>query len=81
MTNKQRRASSSMDEIDFNVLPGDKLKSLARDWKVQMDSDDFAFKLDQEDPLRIYRSKFFIPKKKDLPSGESVCIKNDFSKL
>ena len=67
---KQFRASNSMDKIDFNVLPVEKLNSLAEHWNVRADSSDFAYKLDQEDPLRIYRSKFLIAKKRDLPNGE-----------
>lgn len=59
-----------MDEIDFNVFPIEKLRSLAEQWKIDLDSDDFALKLDQNDPLRTYRDQFYIPKKKDLPNGE-----------
>lgn len=67
---KQFKASSSMEEIDFDVLPVEKLKSLAQHWTVKLDDSDFAAKLDEEDPLRIYRSKFLIAKKGDLPNGE-----------
>ena len=61
---KQLRASNSMEMVDFSVQPIEKLKSLAEHWKLQLDNDAFACKLDQEDPLRIYRSKFVIAKKK-----------------
>lgn len=41
-----------MNEINFNVLPVEKLKSLAQIWKLDLDDDKFALKLDEEDPLR-----------------------------
>ena len=67
---KQFRASNSMETVDFNMRPAEKLKLLADYWKVRMDSDEFACKLDQEDPLRTYRSKFVIAKKRELPNGK-----------
>ena len=59
-----------IDQIDFNILPIDKLKSLAENWKLDLESENFALKLDQEDFLRDYRNQFFIPKKKDLPNSK-----------
>ena len=52
--------------------PRDVLGNYAKKWQVQSDSEAFARKLDENDPLQSMRDEFFIPKMGTLPTG--TCI-------
>ncbi|XP_046384253.1 kynureninase-like isoform X1 [Ischnura elegans] len=47
--------------------PATTLEELAKEWGTTVEKSDFAVKMDEEDPLKTQRSKFCIPKMKDLP--------------
>lgn len=48
--------------------PSQELQRLASDLGVSVDSHDFANAMDGRDPLKDFRAKFQVPKKKDLPA-------------
>ena len=50
--------------------PSHRLSNLAQSYGVKTDSDAFAKRMDEEDPLKEFKDQFCTPKNKDLPLGE-----------
>ena len=50
--------------------PAETLREKATSWNSDVTSQEFAKKMDAEDPLRHLRDQFHYPKSIDLPQGE-----------
>ncbi|VDP25804.1 unnamed protein product [Soboliphyme baturini] len=59
--------------------PFEDLLSFAKSWNVAVDSDEFAGLMDDSDPLKSFRSKFFYPKMRCMPKVDLslVCPEDD----
>jgi hypothetical protein len=53
-------------------MPRDVLNQYAKQWQVEPNSERFAQKLDEIDPLRHVRQEFLFPKLSTLPKGTST---------
>jgi kynureninase len=71
MDAKMSKNKHDDDDIAQVQNPHDVLDSYAQKWQVQTNSEAFAHKLDENDPLRRMREEFFIPKMATLP--KSTC--------
>lgn len=62
--------SHACNGIDKSLLtPQDILNQKSEQWRTPMTSEDFARKLDEDDPLRSIRDEFHFPKMSRLPEG------------
>ena len=58
-------------ELDQNVEhPFNELLKLASEWSIDIDSEEFALRLDSCEKWPTHRDKFEYPKIKTLPKGE-----------
>lgn len=54
---------------DSHSTPQDLLEYQAEKWQISMTDEQFAKKLDENDPLKSFRNEFFFPKIGTLPQG------------
>ena len=82
LSSSQLTVSSPMSELvcngkDLHLTPQDLLENQANKWQVSMTDEQFARKLDENDPLKSFRNEFFYPKVGTLPRG-ILLINNQF---
>jgi len=75
LSSSQLTVSSPMSELvcngkDLHLTPQDLLENQANKWQVSMTDEQFARKLDENDPLKSFRNEFFYPKVGTLPRAD-----------
>lgn len=60
-------------------LPITVLRAKSHQWNAPIDTLDFARRMDEEDRFGPFRQMFSLPKKKDLPYGESHLARGQIS--
>ncbi|KAG8180527.1 hypothetical protein JTE90_007480 [Oedothorax gibbosus] len=74
---KSIAAMNPFSEKNTNISLAHEFLSLSSSWSLDIDSKEFAKKLDDEDPLKEFRKRFHYPKKKGLSGVDSESLVDD----
>jgi hypothetical protein len=65
----KNRCNKHFFNLDVNQSPQSFLNSKSSEWQLNLNSEEFAQAMDDQDPLGYMRQEFFYPKIATLPYG------------